>query len=242
MNVTNCKRNDGFGGQYQNIIWAIQYAEMNDLKFYYTPFENMEHNYDNDPEFILKKEKFINIINNFPNISELPENESVLQLCGGVDISFDSIENNLSESFKLESFKKIKHLLHQNKPPVFDSSIINIAVHIRKENNHDNHTAGVYSDKYFLDIIDYIRNTYPSTKLFHVYSQGNKNDFLAFENDDVVFHLNESIESTFYSMVAAQILVMSKSSLSYTAAMLNDNIVYYLPFWHKPASTWLIKQ
>jgi hypothetical protein len=116
-----------------------------------------------------------------------------------------------------------------------------VAVHIRKQNTEDNHTLGVYNDVYFLNTIDYIRSTYTDKTIFHIYSQGDEKNFLHFKNEDVVLHLNEPIESTFYSMVTAQILVMSKSSLSYTAAMLSDGIVYYLPFWHKPASSWLIK-
>jgi hypothetical protein len=242
MYVTNCIRGDGFGAQYQNIIWAILYAELNGYNFYYTPFSSMEHNYDNDTEFLSKKESLINIIVNFPTVSELPCNVIVKELCGGVkDVNFDIIENDLTKSSTLESFKKIKKAFHQNKTPFFDSNITNVAVHIRKQNTEDNHTLGVCGDDYFLDMIDYIRNTYTGKTIFHIYSQGEEKNFLHFKNEDVVLHLNETIESTFYSMVTAQILVMSKSSLSYTAAMLSDGIVYYLPFWHKPASNWLIK-
>lgn len=42
-------------------------------------------------------------------------------------------------------------------------------------------------------------------------------------------------------MATANILLTSKSSFSYAAAMLNENIVYYLPFWHKPSEKWKIK-
>jgi hypothetical protein len=39
----------------------------------------------------------------------------------------------------------------------------------------------------------------------------------------------------------SDILVMSKSSFSYSAALLNENIVYYpKDFWHKKASHWII--
>ena len=241
MNVTNCVRGDGFGAQYQTIIWAILYAEQNNYDFYYTPFSAMEHNYDNDPDFLIKKEKLINIIDNFPTISELPKDATVKQLCGGISgVNFNSIENDLSGCSKLLSFKKIKNVFHINKTPVFNSKIINIAVHVRKQNSDDNHTLGICSDDYFLRVIDHIRNTYDGEKIFHIYSQGEEKDFLHFKNDDVVLYLNQSIETTFYSLVTAQILVMSKSSLSYTAAMLSDGVIYYLPFWHKPASTWLI--
>jgi len=32
---------------------------------------------------------------------------------------------------------------------------------------------------------------------------------------------------------------MSKSSFSYSAALLSTNIVYYIPFWHKTLDNWL---
>ena len=137
---------------------------------------------------------------------------------------------------------KIKELFHKNKKSIFENSVTNVAVHVRKQNIHDNHTLGLYDDKYFLDIMNHIRVTYPGEKIFHIFSQGDENNFQHFKNKDVLFHLNESIEKTFYSMVTSQILIMSKSSLSYTAAMLNDGIVYYLPFWHKPSSKWIIKK
>lgn len=242
MNVTNCLRGDGFGAQYQNIIWAISYAEQHNYDFYYTPFSSMEHNYENDADFLIKKENLINIISTFPTVSQLPPNTIIKQLCGGVDgVNFNSIENDLSGLSNLLSFKKIKKALHSNKTSMFNDDVINVAVHVRKQNTHDNHTLGICGDEYFLDLINHIRNTHEGKKLFHIYSQGEEKNFLHFKNDDVLLHLNEPIESTFYSMVTAQILVISKSSLSYTAAMLSDGIVYYLPFWHKPASNWKIK-
>jgi hypothetical protein len=241
MIVTNCVRGDGFGAQYQNIIWAILYAELNNHEFYYTPFNSMEHNYENDFEFLIKKENLINIINTYPTVSELPSDTIVKELCGGVNgVCFNIIENDLTGCSNLNSFKKIKKALHMNKEPMFNNDILNIAVHVRKKNSHDNHTLGICGDDYFLGMIDYIRKNYDGEKIFHIYSQGEEKDFLRFKNDDVLLHLNEPIESTFYSMVTAQILVMSKSSLSYTAGMLSDGIVYYLPFWHKPASNWKI--
>ena len=54
------------------------------------------------------------------------------------------------------------------------------------------------------------------------------------------FHLNEDICETFTGLVASDILVTSASSLSYIAAFLTEGIVYYQPFWHPPASKWII--
>ena len=56
---------------------------------------------------------------------------------------------------------------------------------------------------------------------------------------DIILHLNESVEDTFTAMVLADILVTSRSSFSYTAAILSEGIVYYMPFWHPPLPGWI---
>ena len=39
-------------------------------------------------------------------------------------------------------------------------------------------------------------------------------------------------------MVYADVFLMSPSSLSYTAAILSDNIIYYIPYCSPPLSQW----
>ena len=75
--------------------------------------------------------------------------------------------------------------------------------------------------------------------LFHIYSQGDISKFKKFANDDVYFYLNDSICDSFIGMVSADILVTSASSLSYIAALISDNEIYYLPFWHNPRKNWI---
>ena len=65
LKVTNFAIDDGFGAQYRLAIAALFYAEYNELEFVYTPFEKMQHNYDNDPLYLEKKENLINFIGNF---------------------------------------------------------------------------------------------------------------------------------------------------------------------------------
>jgi hypothetical protein len=239
MNVTNCTRNDGFGAQYQSIIFAILHAEMYGYNFYYTPFSSIAHNYDKDSDFLIKKENFINLTSEFPTVSQLSSDTVVRQLCGREDC-WNRVESNLTQCLNSYAFQKIKKAFHSGKTPIHNKDFLNIALHIRKPNIEDNRPCS-NDDNYFLKMIDYIRKNYSGNKIFHIYSQGEKKNFSIFENEDVIFHLNECMESTFYSMVTADILVMSKSSFSYAAAMLNENIVYYLPFWHKRSLDWKIK-
>jgi len=76
--------------------------------------------------------------------------------------------------------------------------------------------------------------------LFHIYSQGEDKNFEIFKAKDTILHLNEELPLTFISMVAADILVTSASSISYAAALLSDGVIYYKRFWHNPRKEWFI--
>lgn len=43
-----------------------------------------------------------------------------------------------------------------------------------------------------------------------------------------------------YSLGAAHVLVLSRSSFSYSAALYNENLVVYTPFWHAPLPSWVV--
>jgi hypothetical protein len=64
-------------------------------------------------------------------------------------------------------------------------------------------------------------------------------DYDEFDKEGLCFHLNENMFDTFTGLVAADILVTSRSSFSYTAAILSDGIIYYQPFWHPPGEKWI---
>lgn len=237
MYVTNGFRNDGFGAQYQTIIYSAIFSQFINKKFCYTPFKVMEHNYDNDINFLSKKESFINLIDNFPLASNLDNVE---------ELKFQSIcpyiEYNINYSIQTDIFKHIKHLFHINKTPKFAKDCKNVAVHIRKINKADN--EGCYNthyekDEYYIKSINRLRSE-GDKKIFHIYSQGKEEDFELFKNEDVVFHLDEPLEDTFYDLTTADILVMSKGSFSYIAGLLALGEVYYLPFWHPKLNSWKV--
>jgi hypothetical protein len=53
-------------------------------------------------------------------------------------------------------------------------------------------------------------------------------------------HLNGDVFECLHSLITADILVMAKSSFSYTAALLSRGIVIYSPFWHAPLQQWIV--
>ena len=240
MVYTNTTRTDGFGAQYQNIIYCILYYSNKNLPFVYTPFSTIEHNYANDPSYTTKLDALINICSYYP-VAEQSEELTVQRHDRGV--IYNEIESNMDKYFTSEEFFKIRTAFHHNKPS-FDKAYYNVAIHIRVSNTVDTDLPSFRKTdlSYYLSIINHIREIHTKENnkpiRFHIYSQGDRSDFSLLDTSDTVFHLNEYIGSTFIDLVLADTLVTSKSSLSYTAALLNTNEIYYNPFWHPPLPHW----
>lgn len=245
--ITVSKRGDGFGAQYQHIIFAILYSDQNNCVYAHTLIESMEHNYDNDPDFLANIENIMNIKNNYINVKDIDTSKNTIVIITPHPHLYPYIEHRIDICLNSESLKKIKTIFWANKERHFyKNNNINIAVHIRRTNQHDGQNARPEtSDLYYINIINKIRNKirniYSDKKLlFHIYSQGVRENFKLYESEDTIFHLNEELCSTFTGLVAADILITSASSLSYVAAILSDGIIYYKPFWHPPASKWIV--
>jgi hypothetical protein len=58
MNITINDRADGFGAQYQHIIFGILYADIHNNTYIHKPITQMSHNYENNPNFINEIEEF----------------------------------------------------------------------------------------------------------------------------------------------------------------------------------------
>ncbi len=68
--------------------------------------------------------------------------------------------------------------------------------------------------------------------------EGTQDEFCDLLGENITCKLNEDVRQTFHSLVIEKVLVMAKSSLSYSAAILNEGTVYYQDFWHKPLDGW----
>lgn len=232
--LTNFPRNDGFGAQLQTVLFTIMFCGLTGRDFFYSPFNKIAHNYDNDPDFELKKEQLIGIKDIFP----IADNS--IEYSGSY--VYEYVENHLDLALKTELFSKVKDNFFKinNEQNRFKNNLTNVAVHFRNINKVDSFDYGYIALDYFKDVIEFIRKFEKGEKIFHIYSQGKEEDFKKLKNNDVVFHLNENVEDTFRDMVFADKLVTSKSSLSYSAALLSKGEIYYLPFWHRPASHWKV--
>jgi hypothetical protein len=236
---TTHKAFDGVGAQYQRIIQTYIYCKSTGLQFVYTPFDTIEHNYQNDPNFINQQEELVNLYNNLPLVKGTQANPI------GYGKVMPWFESNIDMACNSEHMKFIKKCFWENKDrDVYKNNKKNIAIHIRRSNTGDKGTAGeriTTPDEYYLNIMKNIRNKYQAEDLqFHIYSQGNLGNFDKYKEKDVVLHIDEAVNTSFICMVGADILVTSPSSFSYIAALISDGEIYYKRFWHKPCTNWII--
>ena len=96
------------------------------------------------------------------------------------------------------------------------------------------------NDQIYLNTINRIREEHQGKDLqFHIYSQGELCMFDCYKSNDTVLHIDEEIVETFVDLVAADILVTSPSAFSFSAALLNEGIVYYMKQFHTPRKGWI---
>lgn len=244
--VTHISLHDGFGSQFQHIISVLLICYHNGWDFIYNPIKKMDHNYDNDPGFIDKIENLMNIKKFHKSRTELEaaQNPHITECDMTAKYVIDKDPDQYATE---ESLNRIRTMFWENKDrSVFrDNGKVNVAIHIRRPNSCDLDLGGLprYSpDHVFLKNIQHIRDTHPANAYplqFHIFSQGEMELFECYRAEDTVFHINEPLDTTFVSLVAADILVTCASSLSYAAALLNAGTVYYYPFWHSKRSSWI---
>lgn len=130
-----------------------------------------------------------------------------------------------------------------NKSPV-ENDVITVAVHMRRGD------VGPELKQRFTPI-DAVCETVRQVKaiLDHnnanygisLYSQGAASDFIGLQQLGVELFLDIDPIWTMQQLVEADILIMSKSSFSYVAALISDGIKLYEPFWHSPMSQWITR-
>ena len=74
-----------------------------------------------------------------------------------------------------------------------------------------------------------------------LYSQGTPDEFAEFRASGVELFLNVDAVWTMSQLIEADVLIMSRSSFSYVAALISDGVKLYEPFWHSPLKEWITR-
>jgi len=237
-------KQEGFGEQYKNIIMYMIFCELKNFKFVYTPFSAVAHNYDNDPRFINDLENFIGLRESLEEYD--PHTHQLDDVFVGDVLHY--LHNNMGDFEKSQSLKFIKKRFREKNPDLKPSDNFEIAIHLRRPNSHDtlSHSGLFVSNDVYVSILKNLASIYPQKKIIHIHSQGNLCDFEFFFNIKEIkesdtklqIHLNEELKQTFTSMVYSNILVVAPSALSYTAALLSSNKVFYLKHCNPALPSW----
>ena len=217
-------KTDGFGAQYFAKLFGIAWCNYMGYEYVDTPFQAIEFS---------------------QNIQEL--NQFVGIPSEGTDLKPDIVHKvppiiylpNPDVFFTKHVLKTIKDYYYSTpkpKVPEYD-----IAIHIRRG---DVSPVGRYSERYtpnekYLTLIKFFQKEYPGHSIC-IYSLGEPRDFSDLQLPGVVFNLNGSVTEAFHGMVCAKMLVTAIGTFSYTAALLSEGAIFYLPFFHHPLKHWTV--
>lgn len=216
---TICGKTDGFGAQYQAIMSGIAYCAAKGLTYVHTPPTHMDHTTN------------IGALNTFIGVTTPQSSQiAIIRKPFAAEVH-NSPRPSLYYTPAVRQTLK-DYYYSTAKPPIDD---VDIAIHIRRGDVRSGDSKRYTTNDTYRQVIDELQQKYPG-RTITIFSEGDPTDFREFP---VKLGLNLDIQTTFHSLVMAKVLVTAKSSFSYASAILNDNTIYYMDFWHKPLDHWL---
>lgn len=160
----------------------------------------------------------------------------------------DNCFSRISEFGQRGYFSNIRKNLTFNDEYYFDERYLNISLHLRSTNPGDippdcpaMETFGIWlGEEKICGLIDQLKKKYYNRKTrFHIHSQGNIEKFSMIQNQstenfEVILKLNEIPTKDLYHMSFADVLILARSSYSWIAHLLNDNITLARDNFHQP--------
>jgi hypothetical protein len=258
--ITCSGKRDGAGAQALAIMSTMVFAEIMHIKYIHTPFAMLQHNYENDVDWEKKWENFFNlgkgelkIGDNLLNISrEIPLGESPLKIRKQTNTLFvvrhchDYVDMFPNKYFRLKN-KLVEKYYASSKSGYglhYEPNKVNVAIHLRRGDVNDkNQFRDKFTENRFVvDVLSKILEIFALQGVessICIYSIGEMAEFKELEKLNLKFFLNISPFTTFHNLVCADVLIMSKSTFSYSAALLSNGIVFYESFRHQPLNSWI---
>lgn len=258
--ITCSGKTDGIGAQVQAVLSTMLFAYDMGITYVHTPFKTIAHNTERDPQWEQKWESFFSLGKGEIALSHLPDTSLdivplehprklqkkantlyVLPHCHDYADLFPERYSALYQTFYKKISSRPEHKYEQH----HESNTVNVAVHVRRGDvsKHGSDAFRYTENSYVASLLKNLQKILESIgvkPLFNIYSQGHVRDFCELQGIDIDFHLNLCTFQTFHNLASADILVMSKSSLSYSAALFSRGIKIYEPFWHNPPPDWIV--
>ncbi len=243
-------RSDGFGGQLHGQVSCLLMSKMlPNYTYAHSPLQKIEHmdSSGEDWEKIRQIEAFVNLGYDEILISEVPSDEEVDTRVYCHEYTEANLQlYDLLKGELLRKFAANKRLMKAGRK-VTGGFKVEVHVHIRR-GDVDPQSRRYMSMGTYHDILTAIRKGLEVHEIsmdVHVHSEGDQADFHRMVDDfDAVLHLDEDVLQTWYAMAQAQVLVLSQSSLSYTAGLYNQGVVVFSEprFMHGPVPSWFVYQ
>lgn len=245
----------------QGMLSALLFCHDHGINYVHTPISKISHKQKNQGNWEQDWENFFNLGKDEINLNEISDlnlksinlndpaimpfrQENTLFIVPHCHHYADRFPDNymrLKDTFleKYNSTAKDKFKLY-NCP-----NKIAIALHIRRGDVSQVGYPTRYTDnKSIAKVLARVQSILLDFKReisINIFSEGSIDHFQELNGPNVNFYLDHCLFKTFHELVCADILIMAKSSFSYTAALLSTGIKIYDPFWHKPQKDWIIK-
>jgi hypothetical protein len=228
---TICIEANGFGAMYQSIMLGLAFCRKNGFIYAHTPFRQIHHG-------VTPREG--NVFCGFFNKYPLATNKTKK-----IEYNGELWGADPDEYLTEEVINEIRHNYQDIPKPKIEPHNNYICIHIRRGDiSKEEHPNRWDSTLKYINYISWIKTYYPNLPII-ILSQGEAKDFvdLTETHDDIQLRLNGMPLVDFNFMVQAKVLVLARSSYSYTAGILNENTVLCDAisnnrWFHKPLSKW----
>jgi len=215
---------EGFGSLLQFALATYLLAERNGMSYHHTPFTFEHFQQEGKTQEQWNSELNDAIIQRFiPRVS----NQGNVTAVRPEKLPLEFTIRNQPE--KLNDFVSA-YWSRTNHPSYFDNSTFNIAIHARTFNSTDCDNSefrellipGSVSDIFILAMINQLQNIFPRVR-FHVYAKTSALVAHYANNPNVILHCEGNLLDDLHHMIIADLLIMSKSSLSLVASYYRKN-------------------
>ncbi|MFZ2468367.1 MAG: hypothetical protein WAW54_08225 [Parvibaculum sedimenti] len=251
VKITCSGRADGIGMQALTRMSTISFAKAFGATYVHSPFTDIDHS-DGDPEeWVSRWERFFN----FGKGEEVvTDRHSVIDYADYLTGKEKLTENSVLRFQQCwyftrrypNSFLDVRDLFRKkmglSEQP---GDTLSVAVHVRRGDvGQESNSLRFTPNSKILQTIKCLKEAaaLANTRLsIAVFSQGSKDDFQEFVELGCSLHLDTDALDTLRGLIESDILVMSKSSFSYVAALYNNGVVIYEPTFNPALDGWLIK-
>ena len=233
-NLTIKGKTDGFGCQLNAKLSGFAFCDNHpNYRYVHTPFSTVSHGY--------RGKEDVEKINEFMGI---PDNRRGKKI-HSVFRCMDKVFNNPNDWYTNKTLAKLRSWYWKSPKPNVSPDIV---VHIRrgdiqKHRRDGNRYRRFQPNSWYNKVIPKIASNYPEDFRIDIHSEGEYGEFISIFEDwpkDLIKRTTLKICETnsttddfnmlnaFHDMVSAKVLVQSKSGMSYTAGIYNENDVYFV--------------